>query len=58
MGCGICSFRNHNPFAIKIAPFIKKIVFKTKNGDALAQNSDITAEAEASPITAMGKISS
>jgi len=40
--------------AIKIAPFIKKIVFETKNGDALAQNSDITAEAGASPITAMG----
>lgn len=42
------------PLAIKIAPFIKKIVFKTKNCDALAQNSDITAEAGASPITAMG----
>lgn len=31
------------PLAIKIAPSIKKIVFKTKNGDALAQNSDINS---------------
>lgn len=42
------------PLGIKIAPSIKKIVFKTKNGDALAQNVDIIAEAGASPITAIG----
>ena len=42
------------PLALKIAFSIKKTVSKTKNGDALAQNFDITAEAGASPITAMG----
>ena len=42
------------PLAIKIAPSIKKIASKAKNGDVLAQNADIKAETRASPITAMG----
>jgi hypothetical protein len=42
------------PLAIKIAPSIKKIASKAKNGDVLAQNADIKAETGASLITAMG----
>lgn len=42
------------PLAIKIAPSIKKIISKAKNGEALAQNADITAGTGASPIMAMG----
>ncbi len=41
------------PLALKIAFSIKKTVSKTKNGDVLAQNADITAEKGASPITAI-----
>lgn len=39
--------------ALKIVLSIKRTVSKTKNGDVLAQNADITAETGA-PITAMG----
>ena len=41
------------PLALKIAFSIKKTVSKTKNGDVLAQNADITAEKRAFPITAI-----
>ncbi|HUD01471.1 MAG TPA: hypothetical protein VMR37_04035 [Rhabdochlamydiaceae bacterium] len=42
------------PLTIKIAPSIKQIFFKTKNGSGYTQNIAIEAEAGASPVTAIG----
>jgi len=42
------------PLSIKLNLFTKKTFFNVANGDAVAQNIPITAEAGATPITAVG----